>query len=252
MKKPSEYFFFSLYDSKKFFGGNREGGDYEDAPMMNAVIDNAPIEDEHDGEIDQKLADVVTLVVGGYHTTAFALIWLLYYFTIHDDVQDKVFKEIREILGDKDVTPETMPKMKYLRQVIDETFRVSRLATIAARVSKDKELRIGGHLVPPGIPIIAALNVILHDDKVFPDPKKFDPDRFSGGKVPQLSNPVFGFGARRCPGYNWSHYEVVVAATTILKNFRVIPADEKDFSVECSYGLVTVPNKDIWVRFDPR
>ena len=57
----------------------------------------------------------------------------------------------------------------YTWQVLEETLRYSITAPFAARVSNDKELTIGGHLVPAGIPIILADGVLLSDEKYFPN-----------------------------------------------------------------------------------
>ena len=60
----------------------------------------------------------------------------------------------------------------YTWQVLEETLRYSITAPFAARVSDDKDLTIGGHLVPAGIPITLAIGVLLSDEKYFPDLEK--------------------------------------------------------------------------------
>ena len=60
----------------------------------------------------------------------------------------------------------------YTWQVLEETLRYSITAPFAARVSNDKDLTIGGHLVPAGIPITLAIGVLLSDEKYFPDLEK--------------------------------------------------------------------------------
>merc|ERR1712212_521123 len=77
---------------------DRESGDYEDAPLLSAIIDNT-YDDENSGEdaIGQELGDVITLVIGGYHTTGYGLTWLLYYLTLYPKVQEKVREEMVRI-----------------------------------------------------------------------------------------------------------------------------------------------------------
>ena len=58
---------------------------------------------------------------------------------------------------------------RYTWQVLEETLRYSITAPFAARVSNDKDLTIGGHMIPAGIPIVLADGVLLSDEKYFPN-----------------------------------------------------------------------------------
>jgi len=236
---------------------DRESGDYEDAPLLSAIIDNT-YDDEvgDDSCIGQELGDVITLVIGGYHTTGYGLTWVLYYLTLYPEVQEKVRDEMTRVLGnDGDLTSDTLPKLVYTRQVIDETLRHTRLPGFAARTSDQAE-RIGGHLIPAGIPITVSIHVICYDQEIFPDPEKFDPDRFGvsggGGKsVPASAFPIFGFGARRCPGSNWAYAEITAALSVLVRKFEVAPPvdGQPDTDVKQAHGFVTKPDRDVWVRF---
>ena len=57
----------------------------------------------------------------------------------------------------------------YTWQVLEETLRISVTATFAVRVSNDKELTIGGHLIPAGTPMVLPLGVLLSDEQYFPN-----------------------------------------------------------------------------------
>jgi len=239
------------------YKADRASGDYQDAPLLSAIIDNTY--DDEEGEssssvIGQELGDVITLVIGGYHTTGYGLTWVLHYMSLHQGVQDKVRAEIIKVLGhDRDLsTTDEMRQLVYTRQVVDETLRLTRLASFAARTS-DRDERLGGHLIPAGIVILAAIHVICHDPEVFPDPDQFDPDRFSpeASKMrPNTSFPMFGFGSRRCPGYNWAYAEIITALSVIVRQFRILPVGDSE-DVGHAHGVVTKPDRDIWVRFNP-
>ena len=87
--------------------------------------------------------------------------------------------------------------------------------------------------------------------------RRFDPDRFSPemAKTRQTSSfPIFGFGSRRCPGYNWAYAEIIAALSVLVRRFRVLPTDPNgnpDMTVKQSHGFVTKPDRDVWVRFQP-
>ena len=61
---------------------------------------------------------------------------------------------------------------RYVRQVIDETLRCSNLAPYGARVSFDRDLTLGGHVVPIGTPVVFATGVVQEDGNVFPNPER--------------------------------------------------------------------------------
>ncbi len=83
----------------------REENDFEVAPLLNALLDSAKDEEE-------LLGDVIAFMVGGFHTTGNLLTWFFYYVSMHKDVQEKVFQEMKDVLGEEDVNPDNFNKLK--------------------------------------------------------------------------------------------------------------------------------------------
>ena len=84
---------------------------------------------------------------------------------------------------------------------------------------------------------------------------RFDPDRFShenAKKIPAIAFPTFGVGARRCPGYHFSRYEVITAVSILCKKYEFLPAFDNDFSATPVYGFVTKPESEIWIKIRKR
>ena len=86
----------------------REEGDYEIAPLLDTIIETAKPETELGEKLSQELGDVTAVAVGGFHTTGTVLTWILYYLTIHPDIQEKVYEELVNILGDNDINEESI------------------------------------------------------------------------------------------------------------------------------------------------
>ena len=86
----------------------RQTGDYEIAPLLDTIIDTANSEVMSGEKLSQEVGDVTAVAVGGFHTTGTLLTWILYYLTIHPKIQDKVVKELEEVLGDEDVSKESI------------------------------------------------------------------------------------------------------------------------------------------------
>lgn len=203
---------------------------------------------------DQQLADALTYTVGGFHTTGNLLTWALYFVAKHPEVDGKIYQEINEVLGSENTNNGNISDLVYLKQVLDETLRCSVIASWAARF-QDTESKLGEHTIPKRTPVIHALGVALQDDKVWPNPEKFDPDRFSKENAQQRSQlwfSPFGFaGERACPAKYYTYAEATVAMVTFLRNYKIHLSNE-DQTVTPVFGLVTYPKEDILVTISKR
>ncbi|CAH1789284.1 unnamed protein product [Owenia fusiformis] len=202
----------------------------------------------------QILNDSITFLVGGFHTSGLFLTWVFYFLASHQDVQTKAYTEILKVLGPNGkVTAENIKELTYGRQVLDETLRCSVLAPWAARY-QDMDVELGGHTIPAKTPVIHALGVSLQDEETWPEPNKFDPDRFSpenSKSRPDMAFQPFGFaGKRKCPGYRFAYVEVQVLVAEILRKFRIRMVEGQ--VVTPVYGLVTRPEEEIWVTVEKR
>ncbi|KAG1678672.1 26S proteasome non-ATPase regulatory subunit 4 [Nymphon striatum] len=192
---------------------------------------------------DQILADSLTYMIGGFHTSGFLLTWMIYFLCLNPEIQDRVYDEMIEVLDDEPLTPACASQLIYTKQVIDESLRCSVLAPWAARYS-DEDLEIDDYVVPKQTPIITALGVSLQNENYYPEPEKFDPDRFSPEKIksrPSLAFQPFGFAGKRiCPGYRFAYVEMYVFASVLFRKFKfhLAPGQAEVHKV---YGLVTKP-----------
>lgn len=174
---------------------------------------------------DTELRDeVFTLFVAGHETTALTLTWL---FTLLDgrrDVLQRMVAEVDAALGERlDPTFEDVGKLRYLRQVVDETLRLRGPVAMVARdaVADDEVLGVRvkkGDLVMPYF-----YGVHRHPD-FWSDPDRFDPERFSPeqsqGRNPWSYVP-FSAGQRQCIGNTFSLVESVVLLAQLLRRFDV-------------------------------
>jgi len=174
---------------------------------------------------DQQVRDeAMVLFLAGHDTTASALIWTWYLLGRHPEIEEKAYREVKQEVGLRLPRYADSQRLPYLRQIIDESLRLYPPAIgIFARQAK-KDLEIGGHKVPKGSLVYAFSYVTQRDARWFPDPLKFDPDRFSEERqksIPTFAYFPFGGGPRGCIGMPFSLVEMTMVLSTILQKCRL-------------------------------
>ncbi|MFZ5442074.1 MAG: cytochrome P450 [Myxococcota bacterium] len=212
-----------------------------------------------DAETNQPLTDtevrdeVFTMFVAGHETTALTLTWL---FTLLDgrrDVLDAMREEVDRVLGDRDPTFEDVPKLLFLRQVVDETLRLrGPVAMVARNVVADDEVM--GFQVKKGDVVMPFFHGLHRHPDFWDEPEKFDPTRFSPERS-QKRNPwsylPFSGGQRQCIGNTFSLVESVVLLAQLLRRFEVEVAPGQDQVKQVA--IVTVrPDRPVHVTLRAR
>jgi len=208
------------------------------------------------GEANREIIEneLMVYLIGGSHTSGNLLAWCLYYLSKNPDCQKKLFEEISASKLQFSNTFECLKNvssLKYLRCCINETLRVSHLAPFAARLVEE-EMYLQSYKIPANTPIIFALGVALHDEKIFRDNEKFIPERFLDNTLPSFSFTPFGFaGKRRCPGERFSYLEISMWLIQLVGNYHFSLSDPNQV-VTKSYGLVTHIAEEVAVVFKKR
>ena len=208
---------------------------------------------QSDASSELVYSDALTFLVGGFHTTGNWLTWLFYFLARHPHVQSRVREELTAVCGaDDELTYAQVPRLPYLRQVMDETLRLSALAPFAARVSPTPLQLSNGLTIPADTPIVQPLGLASHDPQLWSDPQRFDPERFAkGSEQPRGGNRLafspFGLsGGRVCPGQAFAYSECALVTAVYLREFEV-GWPEGAPEVESRFGLVAYPKHEIYV-----
>jgi len=173
--------------------------------------------DEH-GEpmTDQELLDEMFTILGaGHETTAISMSWALHHVLGRPDVLERIEAEHRNVAGEGPVEPDHLGKLEYLDALIKESARLTPVATQVLRRLK-VPMRIGGWDLPAGINVSAAIYATHHRADLWPEPERFDPDRFVGTRPSPYSFFLFGGGERRCLGAAFASYEMKVVLDQVL------------------------------------
>ncbi|MBD2018983.1 cytochrome P450, partial [Leptolyngbya sp. FACHB-36] len=120
--------------------------------------------------------ELVTLLFAGHETTASALAWALYWIIHLPEVRTKLLAEVEAL--DPKADPMTIARLPYLSAVCQETLRLYPIAISAFPRVVKQPMEIAGYALEPGTVIMPSIYLAHHRAIVYPEPKKFKPERF--------------------------------------------------------------------------
>ena len=158
--------------------------------------------------------ELLTLLAAGHETTASTLSWVLERISRHPDVLHRL---VDEAAGEANA---------YRQATILETQRVRTVIDLASRHVAVPVYELGPWRIPQGYSIMVSLRDLHRDPAEFPDPERFDPQRFINGKPNTFAWVPFGGGTRRCVGAAFANMEMDVVLRTMLRTITVQATDK--------------------------
>lgn len=190
-----------------------EDGAERDNQQFNLVSDlrpDASFSSNRTLTEDESLAQCVLFFIAGQNTTAAVISHTLYLLAIHPDVQKRLRDEVDECFKMHGDHPslDVITNLKYMRCVVSESLRVYP-AVMRIERSPYRDYVVGGTgvKVKKGDLIAIPIYSMHHDPEYFPDPSKFDPERFSDENVENIrpfTYLPFGDGPRNCIGMRFA------------------------------------------------
>jgi cytochrome P450 len=173
---------------------------------------------------DREVRDeLLTLLLAGHETTAIGLAWTLD-LLLHDR---KVMRRAREC------------DPSYLDAVIKESLRIRTVIPGVGRVVRGQPFSLGPFTVPPGMEINPSIRTIHRRADLYPQPRRFRPERFLADDAPDTYTWLpFGGGTRRCLGASFALAEMRIVLGRILERTRLAPADRR--RARTQFRLITL------------
>eukprot|EP00550_Attheya_septentrionalis_P009816 CAMPEP_0198284208 /NCGR_PEP_ID=MMETSP1449-20131203/3698_1 /TAXON_ID=420275 /ORGANISM="Attheya septentrionalis, Strain CCMP2084" /LENGTH=634 /DNA_ID=CAMNT_0043981165 /DNA_START=193 /DNA_END=2097 /DNA_ORIENTATION=- len=224
---------------------NRNYNEVKDPSLLRFLVDM------RGADIDNKQLrdDLMTMLIAGHETTAAVLTWALFELSKDPEAMAKAREEIDRVVGDRVPTLEDIKEMKYLRLVVAETLRLyPEPPLLIRRCREENTLPKGGGreaTIIRGMDIFLSLYNLHHDGRFWPEPDKFDPERFTrpykNPDIPEWAgfdprkwdgklypNEIasdfaylpFGGGARKCVGDDFATLEATVTLAMVLRRFE--------------------------------
>ena len=161
-------------------------------------------------------------------------------------------EEIATIVGDRAVTVDDLPKLKFTESIILESMRLYPPAWIIGRESVGS-FEIKGYKFGPGTTVLIAPWVLHRDPRHFEEPDAFRPDRWMNGlarSLPRYAYMPFGGGPRICIGQRFAMIEAVLILATIAQRFSF--TWQSDRPVTPFPSITLRPKGGVWVRLNER
>lgn len=193
----------------------RGDDDLDERDDMLALLVRARYEDGSPLE-DQELRDhLVTLLIQGHASTADALSWALDRLLRNPDVHERLREEVKSN-GEE-----------YVDAVTKETLRVRPPLGMCTRLV-NKPYKVGDYELEPGTLIAPCIYLVHHDESNYPDPERFDPERFLGKKPGKYTWIPFGGGYRSCVGGFFAVHEINTVLRTLMRQARFEASTDAD------------------------
>ena len=198
---------------------------------------------------NQLIDEILILFVAGHETTANALTFTLTLLAQHPEILSKAQKEADNVSLESFSKIETISKLNYITQCINESLRLYPPAWITDRVAIEDD-RLGDYYIKKGTIVGVSIYELHRSAHYWKQPNQFLPERFNDDKAIQKSGYYmpFGAGPRLCIGNNFAMFEMILTVYETLKRFN-ITTPTKTIKVN---PLITLKPVDLELKFSKR
>jgi cytochrome P450 len=185
--------------------------------MIAASPDQSP-------ESEKSLRDqVITIFLAGYETVANALSWTWYLLSQNPECELRFHEEIDRELQGRLPTFDDLPRLRYVEMALAESMRLYPPAWAMGRYARE-DFHLREFFLPAKTTVLMSQFVTHRDARFFPDPLRFDPERFTPenkARRAKLTYFPFGAGARQCIGESFAEMEGTLLLATLAQKWKL-------------------------------
>jgi cytochrome P450 len=218
--------------------------------LLSMLLRSRDVEQDSSGLNEEQLRDeVLTIFLAGYETVANALAWTWMLLAQNPAAEAKLHEELDHVLCGRLPTVDDLPQLRYTEMVLAESMRLYPPAWAMGRQAV-RDVTLGPYLFPAGTYFFFSQYIIQRSAEHFPDPLRFDPERFSEEQKAGRSKFVyfpFGAGGRQCIGEAFAWMESTLVLATIAQRWRLslIPNQvlevQPKITLRPKYGIRMLP-----------
>jgi len=195
---------------------------FADAGLIKMLVEGSRAQGDEFN--DQSLRDqLLTVFFAGHETSATSLAWIYYLLDRNPQARQKLRAEVDRVLGTRLPTMADIDQLFYTEQVINEALRLYSPIHSLSRVALEDDT-IGGYHIPAGATIYVSLYATHRLASLWPDPNRFDPERFTPENVerrPRFAFIPFAAGHRNCVGASTAVVELKMIVAMIAQRYEL-------------------------------
>jgi cytochrome P450 len=192
--------------------------------LLSMLIRSRDTEQDDSGMSDEQIRDqVLTIFLAGYETVANALAWTWMLLAQNPKAEAKLHSELDTVLAGRLPNIDDLPQLRYTEMVLAESMRLYPPAWAMGRQAT-RDVALGPYFFPAGTYFFFSQYIIQRSAEHFPDPLRFDPERFTPERRAGRSKFVyfpFGAGGRQCIGESFAWMEATLVLATIAQRWRL-------------------------------
>ncbi len=226
----------------------------EDRGDLLSMLLSTQDEETGGGMSDEQVRDeALTIFLAGHETTANALAWTWYLLAGDAEVEAKLDAEVdRALKNGARLSAASVSQLPYTEMVLTEAMRLYPPAWTLGRLAI-KDTEAGGYAIPTGSLVLMSQWVMHRDERYFPEPARFLPERWTPemrANLPSFAYFPFGGGARRCigEGFAWTEGVLLLAALASKWRFKLVPGQ----SIEPQPRITLRPKGGIQMTLERR
>jgi cytochrome P450 len=232
-----------------YLAAQRRAG-YVDAGLTGMLVAAARARNE---ELDDRsLRDqLLTLFYAGHETSAVSMSWTQYLLSGHPVARTELAHEVASVLGAQAPTAADLDALVYTEQVVNESLRLYSPIHSLSRVALE-DVTIGGFSVPAGTTVYVSLYATHRLARLWPDPDRFDPSRFTAERNaarPRFAFIPFAAGHRNCIGGTAAIAELKLVLALLTRRYTLELAPGQ--RVEAAPGTTMHPRYGLRMRARP-
>ena len=222
--------------------------EFNDLLTMLMEVEDA---DTRERMTDEQLRDeVITIFLAGHETTANALSYTFFLLAQHAEIKQRVVDEVKQVVGDNEMSFENLSKLEYTTMVIKESMRLYPPVWGITRDASREDV-IGGYRIKKGDSIAMSPYAVHRLEKYWENPLKFDPERFSPERMKNIHRYAwfpFGGGQRFCIGNNFAMMEMQIVIALACTQFNFSLAE--NFKLELEPLVTLRPKHGVMMKLE--
>ncbi|UKZ80114.1 hypothetical protein TrVFT333_007879 [Trichoderma virens FT-333] len=197
-----------------------------------------------------------TMLFAGSETTARLLAHTIFHLLDNPDVVQKIKDELLEVMGDDKQIPDLkiLEKLPWLTASVRESLRLRAATTSRLPLVSKTTLAYKGWVIPANTPVSMSHPDVLHNPTIYPEPLKFNPERwFNPSEQANRSFVAFGKGTRMCQGMDFAYAEMYITLATLflrfdLELFETYRGRDIDYVRDCFLAEASPSSQGIRVK----